>query len=97
MNLLINSNLSRFQAFALLVLALLCLPGSRGIGDEATAGQRYTGVMTLPIDLFTPEGTKIEKGRCRDRGLCFRWNSLDTLVSSRRQGPRRHERQCRRR
>ena len=64
MNLLINSNLSRFHTFALLVLALLCLPGSRGIGDEATAGQRYTGVMTLPIDLFTPEGTKIEKGRC---------------------------------
>ena len=64
MNLLINSNLSRFHTFALLVLALLCLPGSRGIGDEATAGQRYTGVMTLPIDLFTLEGTKIEKGRC---------------------------------
>ena len=64
MNVLINSNLSRFHTFALLVLALLCLPGSRGIGDEATAGQRYTGVMTLPIDLFTPEGTKIEKGRC---------------------------------
>ena len=76
MNVLINSNLSRFHAFALLVLALLCLPGSRGIGDEATAGQRYTGVMTLPIDLFTLEGTKIEKGRCEIEVYVFdgtRW------------------------
>jgi hypothetical protein len=64
MNLLINSNLSRFHAFPLLVLVLLSLPGSRGIGDETTAGQPYIGVMTLPIDLFSPEGTKIEKGRC---------------------------------
>jgi len=65
MNLSIHSNLRRFHAFALLVLPLLCSPGSRGIGDEVvTAGQIYTGVMTLPIDLFTPEGTKIEKGRC---------------------------------
>ena len=60
---LIHSNLWRVRAFVLVVLAL-CLPGSRGIGDEVVeASQRYTGVMALPIDLFTPDGTKIEKGR----------------------------------
>jgi hypothetical protein len=58
-NLFINSNLSRFQALALLVLALLCLPGTHGIA--ATAVERYTGLMTLPIDLFTQDGTKLEK------------------------------------
>lgn len=47
-----------------MVLAL-CLPGKRGIGDElATAPQRYLGMMALPMDLITQEGTKIEKGKC---------------------------------
>ena len=73
---LIHSNLWRVRAFALVVLAL-CLPGSRGIGDEAVeASQRYTGVMSLPIDLFTQEGTKLEKGRCEIEVYVFdgtRW------------------------
>ena len=54
-----NSNLSRFRAILLLVLALLWL--NRGVA--ATAPERYTGVMALPIDLFTQEGTKLEKGK----------------------------------
>lgn len=76
MDLLIHSNLWRFHAFVLLVLALLCLPGNRATGDEATAGQIYTGVMTIPIDLFTQEGTKLEKGRCEIEVYVFdgtRW------------------------
>jgi len=61
LNLFIDSNLSRFQALALLVLTLLCLLGNRGIA--ATAVERYTGVMTLPIDLFTQERAKIQRGK----------------------------------
>jgi hypothetical protein len=61
LNLFINSNLSWFQRFVLLVLALLCVPEIRGIA--ATAVERYTGVMTLPTDLFTQEGTNLEKGK----------------------------------
>ncbi|HEU0007804.1 MAG TPA: hypothetical protein VFS12_17590 [Terriglobia bacterium] len=56
----IHPDPSRFQALSGLVLALMCLVGaSRGIA--ATAVERYTGVMTLPMDLLTQEGTKIEK------------------------------------
>lgn len=61
---MIHSDLWRLHAFVLMVLAL-CLPGKRGIGDElATAPQRYLGMMALPMDLITQEGTKIEKGKC---------------------------------
>ena len=59
MNLFTNSNLLRLQPIILLALALLWL--NRGVA--ATAPERYTGVMTLPIDLFTQEGTKLEKGK----------------------------------
>jgi hypothetical protein len=61
LNLFINSNLLWFQTFVLLVLPLLCLPGSPGIA--ATAIEGYSGAMTLPIDLFTQGGTKLEKGK----------------------------------
>ena len=61
MNLFIHSNLSRLQVLPLPVLVLLCVLGTRGIA--ATAAERYTGVMTLPIDLFTQEGTKLERGK----------------------------------
>jgi hypothetical protein len=55
---LFNSNFSRFQALALLALALLCLPVH---GIAANGVERYSGVMTLPIDLFTQEGAKVER------------------------------------
>jgi hypothetical protein len=58
---LFSSNLSRFQALAFLVLTVLWLLGNRGIA--ATAVERYTGVMTLPINLFTQEGAKTERGK----------------------------------
>jgi hypothetical protein len=61
LNLFIRPNLSQFQVLPLLVLALLCLLGTRGIA--ATPTERYTGAMTLPIDLFTQGGTKLEKGK----------------------------------
>jgi hypothetical protein len=59
LNLFIHSRLSRFQALTLPIVAVLYLVGSRGIA--APAVERYTGTMTLPIDLFTREGTKLEK------------------------------------
>jgi len=59
LNLFIHSRLSRFQALTLPIVAVLCLVGSRGIA--APAVERYTGTMTLPIDLFTREGIKLEK------------------------------------
>lgn len=87
LSLAIDPGPSRFQALSGLVLALMCLVGtSRGIA--ATAVERYTGVMTLPIDLFTPEGTKIEKRKYEievksDRGqwtLSFVSEGKDSLV-----------------
>jgi hypothetical protein len=59
LNLFIDSRLSRFQALTLPIVAVLYLVGSRGIAEPAV--ERYTGTMTLPIDLFTREGTKLEK------------------------------------
>jgi hypothetical protein len=53
-----NRSRSRFQ-FGL-VATLLCLAGTPR-GANAADAVRYTGTMTIPIDLFTQEGTKIEK------------------------------------
>jgi hypothetical protein len=53
------TRLSRFQALTLPILAVIYLVGSRAIA--APAVERYTGTMTLPIDLFTREGIKLEK------------------------------------
>jgi len=61
LNLFINSNVSWFQVVTLLALALLFLPGTPGIA--ATAIEGFSGVMTLPIDLFTQGGIKLEKGK----------------------------------
>jgi hypothetical protein len=45
----------------LMLALMLCFVGTpRGI---AAPVEQYSGVMTLPIDLFTQDGTKIEKGR----------------------------------
>jgi len=51
---------SRCQALFGLLLATLCFV-CPSPGIAATDLERYSGVMTLPIDLFTQEGTKIEK------------------------------------
>src|SRR5262245_44479836 len=61
LSLVIHSNLSRLQVVPLSVVVLLCALGARGVA--ATGAERYTGVMTHPIDLFTQEGTKLEKGK----------------------------------
>jgi len=53
------TRLSRFQALTLPILAVIYLVGNRAIA--APAVERYTGTMTLPIDLFTREGIKLEK------------------------------------
>ena len=43
-----------------LVVTLFCLAGiPRGVSAADTV--RYTGPMTIPIDLFTQDGTRIEK------------------------------------
>ncbi|MSO23438.1 MAG: hypothetical protein EXQ58_09335 [Acidobacteria bacterium] len=85
--LIINLNTLRFHTLSLLVLALMCLVGtSREIA--ATAVERYTGVMKLPIDLFTPEGVRIEKRKYEievksDRGqwtLSFVSEGKDSLA-----------------
>lgn len=39
-------------------MTLFCLAGIAGNASDAA---RYTGTMTIPIDLFTQEGTRIEK------------------------------------
>jgi len=60
LSLVIDPEPSRFQALSGLVLAIMFLVGaSRAIA--VTGAERYAGVMTLPIDLFTQEGIKIEK------------------------------------
>src|SRR5262245_45931969 len=59
MSLFINSNFPRFHVLPLMALVLLCLREAPGIA--ANGVERYSGVMTLPIDLFTQEGAKLER------------------------------------
>ena len=56
----VGQNCSRFRFQFRLVLTLFCLTGiPRGV--SAADAIRYTGTMTLPIDLLTQDGTRIEK------------------------------------
>ena len=57
----VGQDCSRFRFQFRLVLTLFCLAGiPRGVLSAADA-IRYTGTMSLPIDLLTQDGTRIEK------------------------------------
>lgn len=48
--------------FSLVLFVLVCY-SQIAHGTAAPATEHYSGIMILPIDLFTEQGTKIEKGK----------------------------------